>query len=274
MSVVTSTPDGAGARDHEVGARRPRRRARARAAARTPYSAARRLAWPGRAVDDDDVGGTAAGQRGGGEGGHRAGARRRRPPGGRGPRRIRSSAADTRVGAAWSMPVSACARLPTRRACWNSTLSGRADRAGLLPAGQRIAGLAEDLRLADRHRVEPGGHLEQVGDRPVVVVDVEVRQQVLGGPARPLDQQPGQLLDAAVEAVDVGVDLEPVAGRDHRGLGDVLAGGDVAEQLGRSLGVDGHPLEQRDRSGAVGDAHDEDAHAVAPCASGGLRCSW
>ena len=35
----------------------------------------------------------------------------------------RSTAADTRVGAARSMPVSARARLPTRSACWNSTLS-------------------------------------------------------------------------------------------------------------------------------------------------------
>ena len=223
----------------------------------------------GRAVDDDDVGGPAAGQRRGGEGSHRAGAHHDRPaaedladPVERGRHEGRRELVDGRLG------VHA---LADAEGLLEQHVEGRADRPGLLTAGQRLARLAEDLALADRHRVEPGRHLEQVRDRTVVVVDVEVRQQVLGGPARPLDQQPGELLDAAVEAVDVGVDLQAVAGRDHRGLGDVLAGRDVAEQLGRTLAVDGHPLEHRDRGGAVGDTDDEDAHAVAPWA---LRCSW
>ena len=227
----------------------------------------------GRAVDDDDVGGPAAGQRRGGEGGHRAGAHHDRPaaedladPVERGRHEGRRELVDGRLG------VHA---LADAQGLLEQHVERRADRPGLLAAGQRLAGLAEDLALADRHRVEPGRHLEQVRDRPVVVVDVEVRQQVLGGPARALDQQPGELLDAAVEAVDVGVDLQAVAGRDDGGLGDVLAGRDVAEQLGRTLAVDGHPLEHGDRGGAVGDADDQDAHADAPSAPNcALRCSW
>ena len=90
-------------------------------------------------------------------------------------------------------------------------VEGRADGAVLLAEPQRLAGLAEDLALADDHRVEAGGDVEEVGDGALVVVDVEVRHERLGGLAGALDEQPGDVLDAAVEAVDLGVDLEPVA---------------------------------------------------------------
>ena len=84
------------------------------------------------------------------------------------------------------MSVSAWARLPTRSACWKSDVERRTDGAELLAQPQRLAGLAEDLALADDHRVEPGGDVEEVGDRAVVVVDVEVRQhrRSVGSPAR------------------------------------------------------------------------------------------
>ena len=191
----------------------------------------------------------------------------------------RSRAAATSVGAAWSMPVSAWTRLPTRSACWNSTLRAGPTVPGLLATSQRVTGLAEDLGLADGHRVEPGGDLEEVGHRAVVVVDVEVGQEVLGGASRALDEQPGQLLDAAVEAVDVGVDLQAVAGGDDGGLRHVLAGGHVARELGGALAVDGDALQQRHGCGPVGDADHEHAHAVTPRLSTwaptlALRCSW
>ena len=60
-----------------------------------------------------------------GEAGHRAGADDDDPAlaGPTAPTAVaRSSAALTSVGATWSMPVSARERLPTRRACWKSTL--------------------------------------------------------------------------------------------------------------------------------------------------------
>ena len=168
---------------------------------------------------------------------------------------LRSRAAVTRDGAARSMSVSARARLPTRRACWNSELSAGPTVPISWPLLQRLAGLAEDLALAERHRVEPGDDLEQVRHRAVVVVDVQVRQHRLGALTGPVDEQPGDLLDAAVEPVHVGVDLEPVAGGDHGRLGDVLAGGDVVDQLVHAVRVERDPLEQRDRRGLVGDAH-------------------
>ena len=54
-------------------------------------------------------------------------------------------------------------------------VEGGSDGAELLAEPQGLAGLAEDLALADGHRVQPGRDLEQVRDRAVVVVDVEVR---------------------------------------------------------------------------------------------------
>ena len=109
-------------------------------------------------------------------------------------------------------------------------------------------------------------------------------------PARSTEQ-PGDVLDAAVEAVDVGVDLEPVAGGDHRRLGDVLAGGGLVDQLvhaarrrgrparagrpGRSCGRcprPGRSCGAPAESGAQRAVASGEAHAVAsPCA---LRCSW
>ena len=64
-------------------------------------------------------------------------------------------------------------------------VEGRADGAELLAEAERVAGLAEDLGLADGHRVEAGRDLEEVGDGAVVVVDVEVRQHRLDVVARP-----------------------------------------------------------------------------------------
>ncbi len=58
-------------------------------------------------------------------------------------------------------------------------VEGRADRAELLAEAERVTGLAEDLGLADSHRVEAGRDLEEVGHGAVVVVDVEVGQERL-----------------------------------------------------------------------------------------------
>ena len=202
----------------------------------------------------------------GGQPGHRAGAdherpacRRRRRPWRRGP--VEGGADQGRRGAV-DVGLGAGALADPQRLL-EQHVERRADGAELLAEPQRVAGLAEDLALADGHRVEPGGDLEQVGDGAVVVVDVEVRQHRLGGLAGPLDEQPGDLLDAAVEAVDVGVDLEPVAGGDDGRLGDVLAGGDVVRSAWRRRRPSSATRSSSDdRGGVVGDAHDQDAHAA------------
>ena len=72
-----------------------------------------------------------------------------------------SSPASTRDTPARSIPVSAWARLPTRSACWNSALSAPAGLPVGLRGAQRVAQLAEDLALADGHRVQAAGHGER-----------------------------------------------------------------------------------------------------------------
>ncbi len=54
-----------------------------------------------------------------------------------------------------------------------------AGRPGVLGAAQGDPDLAEDLALADDHRVQPAGHREQVLDGAVLVVHVEVRGELL-----------------------------------------------------------------------------------------------
>ena len=115
-----------------------------------------------------------------------------------------------------------------------------------------------------------------MGDRALVVVDVEVGQELLAACLRPLGEQSGELVDGVVEPVDVCVDLEPVARRDRGRLGDVGALDDLAEKLQYGVAVEREALQHRDRRRPVGDPHDQDAH---PTTSGSptpaaLRCSW
>ena len=121
----------------------------------------------------------------------------------------------------------------------------------------------------------------------VVVVDVEVRDHGVDGLAGEVAQGRADRLDAAVEAVDVGVDLHAVAGGQNGGLLDVVG---VVHRLGELLHavtVEREALEQRDGGRVVGHPHDEDAHAstassgssvrvagAAPSPARDLRCSW
>ena len=154
------------------------------------------------------------------------------------------------------------------------------DGAGLLADTQRLTHLTEDLALADDHGVQARGDVEQVRDGAVVVVHVEVGYDVLrrsvdaGGQ---LAQQPGHRLDAAVEAVDLGVDLDAVARREHGRLEHVVGLGDGVHELVDAGGVERQPLEHRHRSGLVGDAHHQDTHGLTmprEWPASDLRCSW
>ena len=104
------------------------------------------------------------------------------------------------------------------------------------------------------------------------------------GDAGALGEQLGDVLDAAVEPVDVGVDLDPVAGRRARApRRRARWRRRRASSLATPSASSATPLEQRDRGGVVGEADDEDAHrrpprgsarrAGRPCAARGRRGS-
>src|SRR5262249_11970261 len=66
--------------------------------------------------------------------------------------------------------------------------------------------------------------------------------------------------DAAVEPVDLGVNLDPVARAEHEGSGHVLGAEYVLQEL--DLGIAGYhdTLERCYRRARVAEADDEDAH--------------
>ena len=124
-----------------------------------------------------------------------------------------------------------------------------------------LADLAEDLALADDHRVEPGGDAEQVRHRRVVVVRVQLLAEHLGIDAGLLGEEVADVVDAVVEPGGPGVDLGAVARREQHDLGQVLPTLEVVERLGQPVAGHGHPLEQIDRSRAVIQSDDDERHA-------------
>ena len=196
---VDDDPVRAGARDDDVG--RGEGASRARPAGRHAHRRARPAGrpWQG-AVDDGQGRATPRARRSWSR--ERATCRRRRRRGRsseaerpeqrarRGPARPRRATRDTE-----SMSVSVWARLPTRRACWKRVLRDGPACAGALGLGSAVAHLAEDLRLADGHRVQAAGDGEGVGDGPVLVVDVEVVAQLVA-------RDPGHLGEGVGEVGD------------------------------------------------------------------------
>ncbi len=80
----------------------------------------------------------------------------------------------------------------------------------------RLPHLAEDLRLADQHRVEPAGDGEQVLHGARLVVHVKAAVQLLERHPGRTRQHLADLGDAAVEGGRLRVDLDAVAGGEQR----------------------------------------------------------
>lgn len=76
-----------------------------------------------------------------------------------------------------------------------------------------------------------------------------------------LGEQRGQLGDARVELVHVGVQLDAVAGGEQRGLGGRFGGDRVLQQLDLGVRVQRGPLQDADRGAAVAQPDDEETHA-------------
>ncbi len=95
----------------------------------------------------------------------------------------------------------------------------------------RVADLAEDLALADDHRVETGRDREQVRDRGFVVVRVEVVGELVGIGARVRGEEVAYVADRGVEVRAARVDLGAVARRQQHDLEQVLARGEIVQRL-------------------------------------------
>jgi hypothetical protein len=126
-----------------------------------------------------------------------------------------------------------------------------ADRADLATERVRRAKLAEDLRLADHHRVQAGRDGHQVLDRRLGEVHVQVLGQVSDRHPRVAREHGGDLGDGRVEPGDVGVHLDAIAGREEQHLTDRLGAVQLVERLAQLVDRDHGLLQQGDRRGAV-----------------------
>ncbi|OIQ80212.1 hypothetical protein GALL_380470 [mine drainage metagenome] len=132
-----------------------------------------------------------------------------------------------------------------------------AQRAGLGRGAHRVLHLAEDLRLAQHHRIEPAGDAEGMAHGAVLHQPVAVLEQFAGVQValarQPVDQRLARVVGRGA------VDLGAVAGRQDRGLDRAV----VARQQGiaqraqavpEPVGREGQTLAHPQRGGLVIDA--------------------
>ena len=142
-----------------------------------------------------------------------------------------------------------------RRAAGRSPTS----RSATLP---RLAHLAEDLALADDHRVEPGGDPEEVRDRGVVVVGVEQVGELVGVDARGVGEEVAHVLHRRVEQRGVRVDLGAVArGEQDRPRRGARARASGCSAFGSASGATAMRSRSADRHRAVVEADYDERHA-------------
>ena len=271
--------------------RRARRRARssgdgaAAVPTRPAARPARRCGWRRRWSPTPG-----AAQRGGGQRGHRPGADDERPHVRRGRRRRRRRRSSADGDQRLPGPVDAGLGVgaladPQRLLEQRRSARGRPCRA----PGRRGARRGPGRGSGSRRRPSSRGRQateNRCCDGAVLVVDVEVRRELVDGHAGVLGEQRG---DARRRRRGTGRRRRrPRCG--CRSTSTVASATcslatSVVQQLGTPSASSATPLEQRDRGGPVGDADDEDAHAdvhrraldggeraaVRPAA---LRCSW
>ena len=119
----------------------------------------------------------------------------------------------------------------------------RAERSGRLGGARRFLHLAEDLRLAEHHRVQPRSDPERVKYRLFLVEGIKVRGELAGAQAVILREPRGDGLRLLARDVQLGA----VARRkDRRLLGEAAL--HLGERLAQALDVEHHALAYRERS--------------------------
>ncbi len=134
----------------------------------------------------------------------------------------------------------------------------RAEGAGLFGGTRRLLHLAEDLWLAEHHRVEAGSDAEHVAHRILLRMAIEVgldaarRQRVILG--QPVHRR-GRLFGSAIQ-------FHAVAGRQDRRLAHRPAAQQVVQCLRQALRVERHLLANVERGRMVIDAESEYLHGA------------
>src|SRR5690606_16139263 len=150
-----------------------------------------------------------------------------------------------------------------RESLLEQTVELAAKAAGAARGGPGVLDLAQDLRLAQHQRVQPGRDPEQVAHRVAAGVPVQVAVQALanaGGVGRVGRQPVGQ---RAAVVVGDGVDLGAVAGRQQRGFMHPWQCPKRRQRRHRRIAGKRDALAQADRRGLVVEAEDVDGHGEA-----------
>ena len=137
-----------------------------------------------------------------------------------------------------------------------------AERAVFFGDAHRVLHLAENLRLADDHRIEAAGDAEGMADRFRLVVGVDVRGDVLAPDLVIL----GQPVDHYLRRFGGAVDFGTVAGGQDRHLAHRPVARQVGQRVRKFVGAKRHALANGEWGGAVVDAEGKD-HRI------GLGCT-
>ena len=143
-----------------------------------------------------------------------------------------------------------------REGALEQAVEHQAEAAGGLGVPHGLLHLAEDLRLAQHHRIEAARDAKRVGDRLFARQRVDVRRQ--------------RILRDAVEVLEpahdrlrlrpVHIDLGPVAGRQDRGFLDPGPRQEVAQRVAERVGRERDLLPHVERCGLVVEAEGVERH--------------
>jgi hypothetical protein len=120
--------------------------------------------------------------------------------------------------------------------------------------------LTKNLRLTNRHGVDPGGDGEQVFHTRRCVVHIEVFGQVVHLHGALLGQYLNYFGEPVMKGGHYRIDLHPVAGGQQHCFGDVLTLEQVEQDLANVLARQRDSLQRGERCAAVGQPHDQKIH--------------
>ncbi len=127
---------------------------------------------------------------------------------------------------------------------------------GAVVARQRpgVLDLAQDLRLAQHHRVQPGGNAEQVAHRGGVAVLVQIALQVAGVAFQPARQ--------VLAVLGHGIQFGAVAGGQQHGFGQLRRLPQRVHRARQRIAAEGRAFAQFHRRGLMVQSEHPQGHSV------------
>ena len=139
---------------------------------------------------------------------------------------------------------------------YHTALAHESHRAHLFGGAHGVLDLAEDLRLAEHHRIETGGDAERVTHGLLARQRAQMRLQVVGVDAVIVGQPLERLRRIARRAIQLGA----VAGGQDRGFARRPRLEQLGERILQLLGAERHALADGERRGFMVETEGEELH--------------